>query len=69
MESWQRMDEKYILIVEFKQDNALVMEQYIENASLDNIYERQKVFLKRHDVVGVCIARLEYESGKKALMK
>lgn len=61
--------DKYVLIIETNSEQALVMEQYIECADYDSVYERYKRAQNQSNVTKVCIAKLEYETGNRNAIK
>ena len=60
------MEHKYCVIVEWKNESALVMES--KPLDFDRATEKMRDFLVRPDVIRACVARLTPEHGNDSLL-
>ena len=60
-------DEIYVVIAEMKNQAPIIMETEQGCAGYDKVHERMDAMSGQPNVVRVCVARLLYETGNKAL--
>jgi len=58
----------YVLIVEHKMEEPLVVEQFLSSSSHEKVMKRAAMLLSDPKIIRICVAKLVYESGNKTLL-
>lgn len=62
------MSDTHVIVVEYKADQPLVFETYIEDGTREQQVARMRLMAQKPDVVRVALARLVYVDGNKGLL-
>jgi len=65
----QRESEKFILIIETKDEQPLVGEAYLAASNYEAVYRRYERVRNNPEVIRVAMARLVFERGNEALLQ
>lgn len=62
-------NEKFVVIVETKNEEPMVWEQYLSTCSYEEALERMKKSEKQPNVLRVAVAKLEYAQGNRTVLQ
>ena len=63
------MTDRYVLIIENKDEEPLVMEQYLRSGTYAEIAARMASFKENPRTIRVCMAKLEFECGNRTILE
>ena len=61
-------NEKYVVIIEHKSEEPLVMEQCVRTVTYEEVSKRRDSLLKDPNIIRVAIARLVFTDGNESLL-